>query len=103
MKYGFVIEKAPHNFAAYIPDLPGIVATGKAREEVERRIREGIEIYRLDSAWERFRAAVHIMAESNGTVQQRLAEAYFSQFAHLDNTDLPEDIRADFAEFAGRL
>ena len=42
MKYAVVFEKAPSNFAAYVPDLPGCVATGATREEVERNIREAI-------------------------------------------------------------
>ena len=42
MKYAVVIERAPHNFAAYVPDLPGCVATGKTREDVERNIHEAI-------------------------------------------------------------
>ena len=42
MKYAVVFEKAPSNFAAYVPDLPGCVATGVTREDVERNIREAI-------------------------------------------------------------
>jgi predicted RNase H-like HicB family nuclease len=47
MKYAVVIEHSPHNYAAYVPDLPGCVATGSTREEVERNIREAI-IFHLD-------------------------------------------------------
>lgn len=42
MKYSVVFEKAPNNYCAYVPDLPGCVATGATREEVERNIREAI-------------------------------------------------------------
>ena len=42
MKYAVVYEKAPSNFSAYVPDLPGCVATGATREDVERNIREAI-------------------------------------------------------------
>jgi predicted RNase H-like HicB family nuclease len=45
MKYAVVYEKAPHNYAAYVPDLPGCVATGATREEVERSIRETIAFH----------------------------------------------------------
>ena len=45
MKYAVVFEKAPHSYAAYVPDLPGCVATGKTREEVERNIREAIAFH----------------------------------------------------------
>ena len=45
MQYTVVIEKSPRNFAAYVPDLPGCVATGATREEVIRQIREAIEFH----------------------------------------------------------
>ena len=84
MKYEFIIEEAPNNYAAYVPDLPGVIATGKTREEVERRIREGIEIYRLDHAWEKLHAAVLMLAEGSASVRERVADAYISQLIHLD-------------------
>ena len=45
MRYAIVIEKAERNYAAYVPDLPGCVATGATVEETERVIREAIEIH----------------------------------------------------------
>ena len=45
MRYAIVIEKAKSNYAAYVPDLPGCVATGATIEETERLIREAIEIH----------------------------------------------------------
>jgi predicted RNase H-like HicB family nuclease len=45
MKYAVVYEEAPHNWAAYVPDLPGCVATGRTRAEVQRRIREAIGLH----------------------------------------------------------
>ena len=45
MKYAVVIEKAPHNYAAYVPDLPGCITTGRTLEETERNIREAIEFH----------------------------------------------------------
>ena len=42
MRYAVVIERAENNHSAYVPDLPGCVATGGTREEVEREIREAI-------------------------------------------------------------
>jgi predicted RNase H-like HicB family nuclease len=42
MKYAVVIEKAESNFSAYVPDLPGCVATGATLQEAEREIREAI-------------------------------------------------------------
>ena len=45
MRYAIVIEKAENNYAAYVPDLPGCVATGKTVEETEQQIREAIEFH----------------------------------------------------------
>lgn len=45
MKYTIVIEKAPGNYAAYVPDLPGCVATGTTREAVLVEIREAIAFH----------------------------------------------------------
>ena len=45
MKYAVVIEKAESNYSAYVPDLPGCVATGETILEVERQIREAIEVH----------------------------------------------------------
>jgi predicted RNase H-like HicB family nuclease len=103
MKHEFIIEKAPNNYAAYVPDLPGVIATGKTREEVERRIREGIEIYRLDYAWEKLHAAVLTLAEGSANVRERVADAYIGQLIHLDPEDLPGSIRADFAALEAPL
>lgn len=45
MRYAIVIEKAEGNYSAYVPDLPGCVATGATVEEVEAEIREAIEFH----------------------------------------------------------
>ena len=45
MRYTIVIEKAPSNFAAYVPDLPGCIATGATVTETESLIRETIEFH----------------------------------------------------------
>jgi predicted RNase H-like HicB family nuclease len=45
MRYAIVIENAGPNYSAYVPDLPGCVATGATAEEVEREIREAIEFH----------------------------------------------------------
>lgn len=42
MRYAVVIEKAEGNYSAYVPDLPGCVATGVSVQEVEDEIREAI-------------------------------------------------------------
>ncbi|MBK1616929.1 hypothetical protein CKO42_00395 [Lamprobacter modestohalophilus] len=45
MRYAIVIEKAKGNFSAYVPDLPGCIATGESVAEVESRIREAILLH----------------------------------------------------------
>ena len=45
MRYAVVIEKAESNYSAYVPDLPGCVATGSSLEEVEREIRAAIRFH----------------------------------------------------------
>jgi predicted RNase H-like HicB family nuclease len=42
MRYAIVIEQAASNYSAYVPDLPGCIATGGTIEEVEIQIREAI-------------------------------------------------------------
>ena len=45
MRYAIVIEKSDGNYSAYVPDLPGCVATGVTVEEAESEIREAIEFH----------------------------------------------------------
>ena len=44
-KYAIVIEKGANNLSAYVPDLPGCITTGKSLNEIERNIREAIELH----------------------------------------------------------
>lgn len=45
MKYAIIIEKAEGNYGAYVPDLPGCVATGQIVEETLQQIQEAIEFH----------------------------------------------------------
>jgi predicted RNase H-like HicB family nuclease len=45
VRYAVVIEEAEANFSAYVPDLPGCVATGATVEEAEQAIRGAIEFH----------------------------------------------------------
>jgi predicted RNase H-like HicB family nuclease len=45
MKLLIVVEQTDSGFSAYAPDVPGCVATGATREEVERIMREAIEFH----------------------------------------------------------
>ena len=45
MRYAIVIEKAESNYSAYVPDLPGCVATGDTVAAVEGEIRDAIRFH----------------------------------------------------------
>ena len=45
MRYAVVIEKAGDNYSAYVPDLPGCIATGDTVAEVEVEMREAIRFH----------------------------------------------------------
>lgn len=45
MRYAVVIEKANANYSAYVPDLPGCIATGASIAEVDQNIREAIRFH----------------------------------------------------------
>jgi predicted RNase H-like HicB family nuclease len=48
MRYLIIIERGEHNLSAYVPDLPGCVATGSTRNEVIARMREAIALHLQD-------------------------------------------------------
>ena len=41
-RYAVIFEHAETNWAAYVPDLPGCVSTGRTLEETEANVREAI-------------------------------------------------------------
>lgn len=43
VKYAVIFEQAQSNWAAYVPDLPGCMTTGRTLEETKRNIREAIQ------------------------------------------------------------
>lgn len=45
MRYAIVVEKAGNNFSAYVPDLPGCIATGSSIKEAEKEILEAIKFH----------------------------------------------------------
>lgn len=45
MRYAVVIEKANGNYSAYVPDLPGCVATADSVAEIEQEIRDAIRFH----------------------------------------------------------
>jgi len=45
MKYVVVYEKSATGWGAYVPDLPGVITTGRTKEETQQLIREAIEFH----------------------------------------------------------
>jgi predicted RNase H-like HicB family nuclease len=45
MRYTVIYESGPTSWGAYVPDLPGVIAVGDSRDEVERLIREAVEFH----------------------------------------------------------
>ncbi len=45
MRYTVVIEQSENNYAAYVPDLPGCVATGPTERDVTSKIREAMALH----------------------------------------------------------
>jgi predicted RNase H-like HicB family nuclease len=45
MRYAVIFEKAEHNWAACVPDLPGCISTGDTLEDCKRNIAEAIEFH----------------------------------------------------------
>ena len=44
-EYTVIYENGPDNWSAYVPDLPGCIATGKTRDDIERQIRAAMELH----------------------------------------------------------
>ncbi|MBP6963327.1 MAG: type II toxin-antitoxin system HicB family antitoxin [Armatimonadetes bacterium] len=44
-EYTVIYEHTENNWAAYSPDVPGCMATGKTREEAERNFRDALTFH----------------------------------------------------------
>ena len=44
-EYTVIYERGAKNWSAYVPDLPGCVATAKTQSTLERMVREAIEFH----------------------------------------------------------
>jgi len=44
-RFLIVIEKTDNNYSAYSPDLPGCIASGKTKDEVEENMHQAIEMH----------------------------------------------------------
>ena len=44
-KYLVIVEETETGYSAFSPDLPGCIATGKTRDEVEQAMRDAIQFH----------------------------------------------------------
>ena len=44
-RYLVIIEESATGYSAFLPDLPGCIATGPTREAVERTMRDGVAFH----------------------------------------------------------
>ena len=44
-RYLVIIEESATGFSAFLPDLPGCIATGATRDEVQNAMQEGVEFH----------------------------------------------------------
>lgn len=44
-EYTVIYEKGRRNWSAYVPDLPGCIATAKTQKQLKRVIRQAIEFH----------------------------------------------------------
>jgi len=77
MKYKICTEKGPNNYSAYSPDVPGCVATGKTKAEVERNLRSAIRFH-LAEEIRQFAGDKYIkpLRKNGGTVQIRAGDVH---------------------------
>ncbi len=45
VRYLIIIEETTTGYSAYSPDLPGCVATGSTREEVEHEMHDAVQFH----------------------------------------------------------
>lgn len=45
MRYAIVIERGPESYSAYVPDLPGCIATGQTRAELLANMRAALAMH----------------------------------------------------------
>lgn len=68
-RYAVVIEFGPNNLSAYVPDLPGCITTGRNQAEIERNIREAIELHLQDLGEDGLPIPAPTTAVQQGTLQ----------------------------------
>ena len=44
-RFLIIIEKGDRNYSAYVPDLPGCIATGRTLEEVKANMSQAIKVH----------------------------------------------------------
>jgi predicted RNase H-like HicB family nuclease len=91
MRYAVVIEKAEGNYSAYVPDLPGCVATGDTPEQAEKEIRDAIRFH-LDDLKGRWLCARQSrgLCSPTSTRDGRRSGAEIATSSHAETTVLRE-------------
>lgn len=59
VKYVVVFERTETGYSAYVPDLPGCIATGKTKSMVEKHIVEAIQFHLEGLKEERIKFPLH--------------------------------------------
>ena len=99
-RFLIVIEHVKHNYSAYVPDLPGCIATGKTLEEVEKNMREAIELHLQGMLQDHevipvpTSTAVYIDVERNITEDIDQQSSLLSGFKSVAAMNKPEDYQA---------
>ncbi|MBW4039422.1 MAG: type II toxin-antitoxin system HicB family antitoxin [Acidobacteria bacterium] len=78
-EYVVIYEKGPVSWGAYVPDLPGLVATGETLEEVQALMREGIEFH-LESMLEDGDPIPDAVSQA-GTLKTEIVETWSRRLA----------------------
>ena len=85
LTYAVVIEQTPNNYAAYAPDMPGCISTGKTWDEMQAMIREAL-VFHIEAMLE------------DGEPLPEPKMSIDDAIAH-HSEPIPEDVLESYAEF----
>lgn len=75
MKYLVIIEETKTGYSAFSPDLPGCIAAGSSKEEVEKNMKEAI--------------AFHLEGMGQEGLEIPQSHSYFNLLDFLSNVEYP--------------
>lgn len=86
-KFLVVIERGPSNYSAYLPDLPGCIATGRSVEETLEEMRSAVDFH------------LEGMAENGESIPSpRSLGAYVQETDEISVDDILTSIEAELPE-----